>query len=66
MVLGSLSLVRALTAAGLVDRFVVTTVPVVLGRGARLFEGTAVELEVESSATSAKGAVVASYRVRRG
>nr|WP_240897005.1 dihydrofolate reductase family protein [Kineococcus vitellinus] len=66
VVLGSVSLVRALTAAGLVDRFVLTTVPVVLGRGTRLFEGTALELEVESSTTSSKGTVVATYRVRHG
>ncbi|WP_432570072.1 dihydrofolate reductase family protein [Kineococcus sp. SYSU DK005] len=66
VVLGSLSLVRALTAAGLVDRFVLTTVPVVLGCGTRLFEGSALELEVESSTTTGTGVVVATYRVRRG
>ncbi|NAZ86349.1 dihydrofolate reductase family protein [Kineococcus indalonis] len=65
VVLGSLSLVRELTAAGLVDRFVLTTLPVVLGRGTRLFGGTALDLRVESSTTSAGGGVVASYRVRR-
>ncbi|WP_432492337.1 dihydrofolate reductase family protein [Kineococcus gypseus] len=65
VVLGSVSLVRALTAAGLVDRFVLTTLPVVLGRGTRLFEGTALDLEVVSSTTTRAGAVVATHRVRR-
>lgn len=66
VVLGSTSLVHALTAAGLVDRFVLTTLPVVLGSGARLFEGTPLTLEVESSWTSRTGIVVATYAVRPG
>lgn len=65
VVLGSLALVRDLTAAGLVDRFVLTTIPVMLGCGARLFEGTHVPLEVEQTWTSEPGAVVATYRVAR-
>ncbi|WP_432536456.1 dihydrofolate reductase family protein [Kineococcus arenarius] len=65
VVLGGLALVRDLTAAGLVDRFVLTTLPVVLGRGTRLFEGTALDLDVDSSTTTAAGTVVATYRVRR-
>lgn len=36
---------------------------IVLGRRARLFEGTHTALEVESSTTSPTGIVVASYRV---
>ncbi len=65
VVLGSLALVRDLTAAGLVDRFVLTTIPVVLGSGARLFEGSHVTLEVEQTWASERGAVVATYRVAR-
>ena len=47
VVLGSGALVHDLAAAGLVDRYVLTTIPIVLGRGARLFplraaHGTAV------------------------
>lgn len=63
VVLGSGVLVRDLAAAGLIDRYVLTTIPVVLGRGARLFEGTHTILEVESSTTSPTGIVVATYRV---
>ncbi len=65
VLLGSLALVRRLTAAGLVDRFALTTVPVVLGSGTRLFDGVPVRLEVEESWTSPRGAVVATYRVLR-
>ena len=63
VVLGSGALVRDLAAADLVDRYVLTTIPVVLGRGTRLFEGTFAGLEVESSTTSPTGIVVATYRV---
>ena len=65
VVLGSGALVRDLAAAGLVDRYQLTTIPVVLGRGTRLFGDTATDLEVEWSPTTATGIVVASYRVRR-
>ena len=65
VVLGSGALVRDLAAADLVDRYVLTTIPVVLGRGARLFEGTPISLAVESSTTSPTGIVVATYRVLR-
>lgn len=63
VILGSGALVRDLAAADLIDRYILTTIPVVLGRGARLFEGTHTALEVESSTTSPTGIVVASYRV---
>ncbi|GAA4978212.1 dihydrofolate reductase family protein [Kineococcus glutinatus] len=62
VVLGSVRLVHALTAAGLVDEFVLTTLPVVLGSGTRLFDGTHVPLEVVRSTTSPTGTVVATYR----
>lgn len=64
VVLGSGELARDLTRAGLVDRFQLTTIPVVLGTGARLFE-TQVPLEAESTWASPLGAVVATYRVTR-
>lgn len=64
VVLGSGDVVRQLAAAGLIDRYVLTTVPVVLGKGQRLFDGTHVALEVEKSFTSKTGIVVATYRVR--
>lgn len=63
VVLGSGELVRDLATAGLVDRYLLTIIPVVLGRGTRLFDGTHTELEVESSTTTPIGVVVASYQV---
>lgn len=66
VVLGSGALVRSLAAADLVDRYVLTTIPVVLGRGRRLFESTYAGLEVETSTTSPTGIVVATYRVLHG
>ena len=65
VILGSGALVRDLARADLVDRYVLTTIPVVLGQGARLFEGTPISLAVESSTTSPSGIVVATYRVLR-
>lgn len=65
LVLGSGALVRDLVDADLVDRFVLTTIPVVLGAGFRLFDGVQIDLEVESSTTTPTGVVVACYRVVR-
>jgi dihydrofolate reductase len=63
IVLGSGTLVRTLAAAGLVDSYVLTILPVVLGTGTRLFEGTHARLEVVRSTTSPTGIVVATYAV---
>lgn len=65
VVLGSGELVRGLAAAGLVDRYVLTTIPVVLGWGARLFGDTPAEFTVERSQTFSSGIQVATYAVRR-
>jgi dihydrofolate reductase len=64
VVLGSAMLVRALAAADLVDAYVLTIIPVVLGSGARLFGDTFADLEVTRSVTSSTGVVVATYAVR--
>ncbi|GAA3640196.1 dihydrofolate reductase family protein [Microlunatus ginsengisoli] len=63
VVLGSGVLLRDLAAAGLVDSYVLTILPVVLGRGARLFGDTHARLRVTSSRTTATGIVVATYEV---
>lgn len=65
VLLGSTRLVRALAAADLVDRYVLTVVPVVLGSGDRLFEGHRADLDVVRTTTSPTGIVVATYAVRR-
>lgn len=50
VVVGSISVVRALTAASLVDQYRLLVVPIVVGSGERLFaEGTARSLELASA-----------------
>ncbi|MBC7725903.1 MAG: dihydrofolate reductase family protein [Burkholderiaceae bacterium] len=63
VVLGSGALVRSLAAAGLVDEYALTTIPVVVGSGARLFGDTPMDLRVVATATSPTGIVVARYAV---
>jgi dihydrofolate reductase len=63
VVLGSGVFVRDLAAAGLVDEYLLTIVPVVLGSGTRLFGDTFMPLEVVTSFTSPTGIVVSTYRV---
>ena len=63
--LGSGDLVRQLAATGLVDEYVVTTIPVVLGRGTRLWGETYAPMTVVRSFTSSSGIVVATLRVER-
>lgn len=65
VVLGSGELVRDLAAAGLVDEYTITTIPVVLGAGTRLFGSTFAEFDVLGTMTSAAGASVTRYGVRR-
>ena len=61
--LGSGDLVRQLATQGLVDEYVVTTIPVVLGRGTRLWGETYAPMTVTRSFTSSSGIVVATLRV---
>ena len=63
VVLGSGVLVRDLATAGLIDEYVLTTIPVVLGSGTRLFGDTYIALQVVNSVTTSTGIVVARLRV---
>lgn len=56
-------LVRALADAALIDRYVLTILPVVLGNGVRLFGDTYAPMTVVESYTSPTGIVVATYAV---
>ena len=65
-ILGSGVLVRALHAAGLIDRYFLSIAPIVLGSGTRLFgEGDRAGLHLVRSIPTTTGAVLATYtRVR--
>jgi dihydrofolate reductase len=66
VVLGSGALVSSLTAAGLVDRYILLIHPLVLGSGRRLFPETdeAVPLRLTGTKTSTTGVVIATYEPR--
>jgi dihydrofolate reductase len=61
VILGSGELVRSLMPTGLIDRYVLSIHPLVLGTGQRLFAdgGPPAEFELEGSKTTATGVVIA-------
>ena len=63
VILGSGSIVSALTKAGLIDEYQFVVVPVVLGKGRTMFEGVSenVHLRQTSSKTFSNGNVFLSY-----
>lgn len=63
---GSVSVARALVSTDLVDEFRLFVYPVVMGRGARLFEDSAEmpRLELAESASFRSGVVLLRYRAR--
>ncbi|WAL67901.1 dihydrofolate reductase family protein [Amycolatopsis cynarae] len=65
-VIGSASLVRALHAAGLVDRYTLLIHPLTLGSGSLLFEGPApwTRFELARSVTTTMGVIIARYTRR--
>jgi dihydrofolate reductase len=65
-VLGSGQVVAALREQGLVDRYLLTVCPIVLGKGKRLFgEGAEQELRLVEGLPTTTGAVIATYEVVR-
>ncbi|WP_020663448.1 dihydrofolate reductase family protein [Amycolatopsis benzoatilytica] len=65
-VIGSVSLVRSLHAAGLLDRLTLLIHPLTLGRGARLFQGPAplTKFSLAGSVATTKGVLIAHYERR--
>lgn len=65
-IIGSVSLVRSLHAAGLIDRYTLLIHPLTLGRGARLFEGPAplTEFSLTGSVATTTGVLIAHYARR--
>ena len=64
MVWGSATLVRDLLAHGLVDELRLMIEPILLGGGKRIFadDGRSMPLELVSTATSATGVIICTYR----
>ena len=64
IVWGSVSLVQALLAEGLVDELTLMIEPIILGGGKRIFpdNGIARPMELVSSVTASTGVVVSTYR----
>jgi dihydrofolate reductase len=58
---GSTQLVHALIAAGLVDEYRLFVFPVVVGRGARLFESAGIKLRLLETRPFVSGAVLLRY-----
>ncbi|MCR8671673.1 dihydrofolate reductase family protein [Agrococcus sp. HG114] len=64
-ILGSGELVRALHAAGLIDRFVLLVHPITLGSGARLFgDGPRRDLELQRADSTSTGVTILQLAVR--
>ena len=65
-IIGSVSLVRSLHAAALIDHYTLVICPLTLGSGTRLFDGPAplTEFELTGSVTTTKGVIIAHYARR--
>ena len=65
-IIGSVSLVRSLHAAALIDRYTLVMCPLTLGSGTRLFEESAplTEFELTGSVATTKGVIIAQYTRR--
>ncbi len=65
-IIGSVSLVRSLHAAALIDRYTLLICPLTLGSGTRLFDDPAplTEFDLTSSVTTTKGVIIAQYSRR--
>lgn len=62
-IIGSANLIQTLQSASLIDEYNIWTIPVVLGRGKRLFESTskAVALRLVNSQASSTGVLFSTY-----
>ena len=62
-VLGSGVLVQTLRASGLIDEYVLSIHPLLLGSGTRLFpDGAAAELDLLDTTTTTTGVIIARFR----
>lgn len=65
VIMGSGTLVRSLMQAGLIDEFLLTSAPLVLGEGHRLYpdRGAYAALTLVAVEPSATGVIIATYRI---
>jgi dihydrofolate reductase len=62
VIMGSGVLIRSLMAADLIDEYLLTIAPLVLGSGRRMFtDAVHTTLQLTDSMTTAKGVIVATY-----
>jgi dihydrofolate reductase len=62
VIMGSGVLIGSLMAADLIDQYLLTIAPLVLGSGRRMFhDGVHTSLRLTDSATTTKGVIVATY-----
>ena len=62
MIMGSGALIGSLMSADLIDGYVLTIAPLVLGTARRMFpEGGYTALQLTESTTTSKGVIVATY-----
>ena len=62
VIMGSGVLIGSLMAAGLIDEYLLTVAPLVLGTGRRMFpEGVSTSLRLTGSTNTSKGVIVATY-----
>lgn len=66
VIMGSGVLAGSLMAADLIDHYLLSIAPIVLGTGKRMFpEGVHTSLRLTDSMTTSKGAIIATYESRR-
>lgn len=66
-VLGSGVLVQTLRAHGLIDEYLISIYPLLLGSGTRLFpNGSTADLDLVDSTTTTTGVIIARFRPRNG
>jgi dihydrofolate reductase len=66
VIMGSGVLIRSLIISDLIDMYLLTVAPVVLGTDTRMFsDGVLTSLRLTDSLTASKGAIVATYETLR-